>query len=291
VRFEGALAAVQPQEILTDFLVDRVYAARPRPGTEVVARVKEQVVGTQHGSATFLGFRPRDDQSRSLGYDVRTWSEILTSLGAYAPTGKFKGANDNTDYLSRTGTYLACRFPNGTVALAPHLQEIKEGWVGGTSRDPEEDRKYLELNPPPSESIRLQKFRVNGHTVSFAGEHAVAFRRDGEGNLIAFAGRKCHEITVDGRKTAFADANVDEIGWAPVAAARRVPGGAIIQIHVTGTGTVRIPAAGLPSDLKLFVEGPKPGSRGAPLPFQREGDALVFNATPELRGRWLYGVP
>ena len=288
--FEGTLVGVQPQVILTDFLVDRVYPVQPRAGTRVVARIKEQVVGTQRGSATFLGFRPRDDQSRSLGYDARTWFEILAALGAYPRTGKLGALEDNTDYLSRTGPYLACRFPNGTVALAPHLREIEEGWSGGFSRDPEQDRKYLGLNPPPSESIHLQEFRVNGHTVSYAGARALAFRVDGQGNLTAFAGRKCREITVDGRKTVFADVDMDEIGWAPVAPERRVEDGALIQLQVSGTGIVRIPAAGLFTNLRLFVEGPKPGSRGAPIPCQRQGDALVFKATQELSGRWLYGI-
>jgi len=291
VGFEGTLSAVEPQVILTDFLVDRIYPVRPRPGTAVVARVQEWTVGAQRGNATFLGFRPRDDQSQSLGYDVRTWFEILEALGGYAPTGKFVGFNDNTDSLSRTGRYLTCRFPNGAVSLAPHLRETEEGGAGGFARNAEEDRKYAELHPPPSESISLEDFRTNGHTVTFAGEHAVAFRVDGKENLIAFAGRKCHEITVDGRKTVFADADVDEIGWAPVAAARRVAGGAVIQIQVAGTGRVLIPVAGLPASLTLFAEGPKPGSRGERIPCSREGGVLVFQATNELRGRWLYGVP
>jgi hypothetical protein len=126
--------------------------------------------------------------------------------------------------------------------------------------------------------------------VSYAGDGAVAFRVDGQGNLIAFAGRKCHEVTIDGRKTAFADVDMDEVGWAPVAPQRRIEGGALIQLQVSGTGTVRIPAAGLPAKLALFVEGPKPGSRGASVPCRREGDAFVFKATKELRGHWLYGV-
>ena len=152
------------------------------------------------------------------------------------------------------------------------------------------DRRYLEHNPPPSESIRLDEFHVNGHAVSYAGEHALAFRTDGQGNLIAFAGRNCHEITIDGRRAVFADGDLDEIGWAPIAPERRVEGGALIQLQVSGTGTVRIPAAGLPTDVALFVEGPKPGSRGARVPCRRENDDLVFDATKELRGRWLYVV-
>jgi hypothetical protein len=290
VRFEGPLAAVEPQVILADFLVDRIYPVRPRAGTNALARVKNWIVGTERGSAVYLGYRPRDDQSRSLGYDARNWFEVLDALGAYPPTGKISGASDNTDYLSRTGPYLACRFPNGALALAPHLKEIEEGWDGGFARDPEADRTYLERNPPPSEIIRLRDFRVNGHTLSYAGEHAVAFRVDGQGNLIAFAGRACREISVDGRRTVFADRPMDEIGWAPVGPERQVPGGALIQIQVSGRGTVRIPAAALPPGIALFVEGAKPGSRGALVPCRREKDSLLFDATEQLRGRWIYGV-
>ncbi len=290
VRFEGPLEKVQPQVILADFLVDHIYPVRPLPGSAVVALVKNQVVGTRRGSAVYLGYRPRDDQSQSLGYDARNWFEILDALGAYPPTGRFSGSNDNADYLSRTGPYMACRFPNGTVALAPHLKEIEEGWAGGFSRDQEEDRRYLQQNPPPAQSIRLEEFHVNGHSVNYAGEHALAFRVDGQGNLIAFAGRKCREISIDGRKTVFAGSDLDEIGWAPIAPERRVEGGALIQMQVSGTGTVRIPAAGFPGELTLYVEGPKPGSRGARVACHRENGALVFEATNELRGRWLYVV-
>jgi len=84
---------------------------------------------------------------------------------------------------------------------------------------------------------------------------------------------------------------MDEITWAPVAAARRVAGGAVIQVQASGTGKVRIPVAGLPASLTLFAEGPKPGSRGERVACSREGDVLVFSATNDLRGQWLYGVP
>jgi len=292
VSFEGVLAKVNPQVILTDFLVDHIYPVKPRPGTAVVARVKKWITGTRQGNATFLGYRPRDDQSQSLGYDVGNLFEVLEALGSYAPTGKFPGVNDNTEYLSRTGAYLACRFPNGAIAVAPHLKNVEEGWQGGFARNVEQDKRYMALHPPPSQAIRLQEFHVNGHTVSFSGEHAMAFREDGQGNLAAFAGRKCREITVDGRTTSFADHDMDVIGWARVAEARRVEGGAVIQIMASGQGTVRIPAAGLglPQKLTLYAEGPKPGSRGAQVPCRRENGSLVFEATRELSGRWLYGV-
>lgn len=290
VRFEGQLANVKPQVILTHFLVDRTYLVNPRPGTAVVARVKGRIIGTQRGTATFLGYRPVDDQSQNFGYDVRNWFEVLEALGSYAPTGKFSGVNDNTEFVSRTGPYLTCRFPNGAVVIAPHLRLVEEHWSGGFSRNFEQDRRYLKRHPPPPASIHLREFQVSGHTVTYDGEHALAFRVDGQGTLIAFAGRKCHEITVDGQRTVFADRDMEMIGWAPVVLERRVEGGALIQIQVSGAGTVRIPAAGLPAELALYSEGAKPGSRGETVPCHRKNNALVFTATEALAHRWLYVV-
>ena len=56
----------------------------------------------RNGSATFLGFRPRDDQSASLGAEVRTWFEILLALGAYPGSGASRARNDNPSVVSRT---------------------------------------------------------------------------------------------------------------------------------------------------------------------------------------------
>jgi hypothetical protein len=296
VTFEGALAAVKPQVILTDLLVDHIYPVRPWPGTDVAARVKTWVVGTRRslpggGSATFLGYRPRDDQSRSLGYDARNWFEALDALGAYPPSGRFSGVNDNTEQLSRTGEFLATRFPNGAVAIAPHLRELEEDWEGGFARNQENDRRYLERNPPPSDAIRLKDFHVNGHTVTYDGAGALAFRVGTARDLVAFAGNQAQRIAVDGRETVFADRTLDQIAWAPVAEERRLPDGALLQVLVRGEGTVRIPAAGLPPSVQLVVEGPRPGSRGAVLPSRLEAGALVFRSTPSIAGRWLFAVP
>jgi hypothetical protein len=77
VQFSGTFSKVPAQTILTDFLVDRIYPVEPDAGAETIARVGTNIVGTyratgKRGSATFLGFRPRDDQSASLGAEVRT---------------------------------------------------------------------------------------------------------------------------------------------------------------------------------------------------------------------------
>jgi hypothetical protein len=281
IRFEGPLARVSPQTILTDFLVDRIYPVTPRPGTEVVARVKEDVVGTRRGSAVFLGFRPRDDQSRSLGYETRTWFDVLDVLGAYPGAG-------NPERLSRTTPYLAAHFPNGTIALAPHFREYEEGWNGGFARDEQEDRAYLAAHPLPSDAIHLRAFQVNGRSVTYDGAYALAFRADAQGCLIAFAGRRAHQIAIDGHTTVFADRDLDEVAWAPVAAARRVPGGALLQILVRGSGELRIPAAGLPAGVEVIAEGAVPGSRGAVVKSRLRDGVLTIPLTLELSGKLLY---
>ncbi|MFB3825934.1 MAG: hypothetical protein ACE15B_04160 [Bryobacteraceae bacterium] len=283
VRFEGALAKVPPQTILTDFLVDRIYPVEPLAGTQVTARAGSAIVGTRRGSAAFLGFRPRDDQSRSLGYETRTWFEILHALGAY------QGA-DHPEYVSRTSPYLACRFPNGATAIAPHLREYEEDWPGGFARDPEADRQALERHPPPSEALRLRAFRVNGHTVDYDGTGAVTFRVQ-QGSLIAFAGHNCRRITVDGRQTVFADSDMPLVAWAPIPQVRRVPGGAVYQIQCQGAGVVRVPDAAMPRRLTIYAEGPRPGSRGEEVASRRENGSLILEITSALSGRWLYLVP
>jgi len=295
VRFEGLLAAVAPQVILTDFLVDHIYPIAPQQA-EPAARVKDKVVGAVRrypggGLAVLLGYRPRDDQSRSLGYESRNWFEVLSALGAYPGTGGFAGVNDNTEYVSRTGPYLACRFPNGAVAIAPHLRELEEDWPGGFARDAQADRALAARLALPAETIRLRDFKVNGHKVSYQGERAVAFRVNRQGEPVAFAGHRAREITIDGRRTVFADRPVEQIAWAPVAEQRRVPGGAVLQIIGSGEGTVRIPLNGLAGPIELVAEGPTPGSRGARVPSRLERGCLVFALSKEIQGRCLYGVP
>ena len=300
VVFENVLAKVTPQVILTDFTVDRIYPVTPKESTQVVARVQNHVVGTHRaatGTATFLGYRPRDDQAKSLGYEMRNWFEILDTLGAYPPTNREgertrePGCNDNTEYVSRTTPYLACRFPNGTVAIAPHFRETEEGWGGGFARKPEDDKAYIEKNPPPSDALHLQDFKVNGHAVTYDGQQAMAFRVDAQGNLIAFAGSGATKIVVDGRETVFADAAFGQVAWAPVLDSRHVEGGAVLQIMAHGQGVLRIPAATLPDNLELVAEGTTPGSRGVAIASKRENGALVFTVTPEIAGRWIYGAP
>lgn len=295
VRFEGALARVEPQTILTDFVVDRIHPVSPRAGVQPVAKVRHWVVGTQRkmdggGLAMYLGFRARDDQSASLGYDVRTLYGILEGVGAYPPSGRFPGVNDNTEALSRTGPYLTCRFPNGAVSVVPHLKDVEEDWYGGFARDEEADRKWLEQHPLPPFKIDVRDWKVNGHAVTYSGGGAMAFRQGAGGGLIAFAGSETAGITVDGRQYAFAAKPLAQLAFAPVAAGRRVPGGAVMQILAAGEGAVTIPVAEGGGAAKLVAEGATPGSRGAEVASRLEGGRLTFTLTPEISGKWLYLV-
>lgn len=293
VEFEGLLAGIEPQMILTHFLVDHIYPVTPREGVQSVARMRNQTVGTYKtaphgGSLTFLGFRPRDDQSRSLGHEVRTWFDILLALGAYPATGRFAGINDNTEYLSRTSSFFACRFPNGAVAIAPHLKDVEENWDGGFARNEERDRRYLEQNPLPSDEIHLADFKINGHAVSYKGRHAMAFRVDASGNLIAFAGHDCAGITIDGRAFVFADSPVSLVSFAPVPEERRVEGGAVYILRIDGAGEITLPVSKLPENVECVAEGSTPGSRGAIVPHTVQDGKLTLSLTPETRGRWIY---
>jgi hypothetical protein len=295
VVFEGALEGIAPQTILTHLVPDRIYPVTARSGGAVVARVKGQVVGVQRcfpggGSATFLGFRSRDDQSRSLGHDQRTFFEILHALGAYPGTGAFGELNDNTEYLSRTGPYLACRFPNGAIAVSPHLREVEECWPGGFARDEAEDNAALKDVILPSRTVALHDARINGHCVDYEGQGAMAFRLNAHGELLAFAGSGASQITVDGRRTVFADVSDVEVAWAPVSEARRVPDGALLQIRVRGEGRVRIPVPDLPCALTLVAEASHPGSRGEQITCSSDSGILAFTVSPSLSGRWLYAL-
>jgi hypothetical protein len=295
VTFEGPLATVAPQTILTDFLVDHIYPVTPREGVATTARVKENIVGTHRalgaGTATFLGYRPRDDQAKSLGYETRNWFETLDVLGAYSPTGAFPDVNDNTEHLSRTTPYLTCKFPNGCVAIAPHFFETEEDWGGGFARKQEEDKAYMDKHPLPSDALNLTDFKVNGHNVTYNGNQCVAFRVDGQKNLMAFSGCGGTKIMIDGRETVFADAPFAQVAWAPVEEKRRVPGGAVVQAQACGTGVLRIPAATFPEGLEFVAQGAQPGSRGETVSSRVENGAYVLDITPEVSGRWIYGVP
>ena len=294
ITFENIFENVSPQTILTDFIVDHVYPVIPNRDTVTVAKCNNQIIGTRkvvnnNGSLTFLGYRPRDDQSASLGYETRNLFDILYYSGAYLSVSN-DGTNDNTEVISRTTKYLACRFPNGAVAVAPHLARLEENWAGGFSRNYEEDEKKLKQLELPDKLTALKLFKVNGHCVDYEGTGAVSFRVDESGNLIAFAGQNCSNITIDDREFIFADKAVGAIGWAPVAENRKVDNGAILIVYCDTAGSIRIPAKSFPESIAFYAERNAPGKKGEPVFSKNEGDYVTVEISEAAAGRWIFGV-
>ena len=283
IHFAGALTSVPPQTVLTDFLVDLVYPVEPDAGVETVATLNGQTVGLHRatpkgGSATYLGFRPRDDQAASLGEEVRTWFEILLAIGAYPKSRPDARTNDNPSVVSRTTPYLACAFPNGTTSIAAHYRTHEESWPGGFHRDAKQDADIIARNPLPPDTLELREFRVNGHGVTYDGRFTVAFRLDDRGTLIAFAGHNCRRIVIDGREHSFASHPTPLVAWSPVLPARRVPGGAVLGLWVQGDAEVAVPLAAGVSKGRLFFRGAQPGSLGKIIECVCEGGVLRFKA-------------
>jgi hypothetical protein len=295
VHFSGRLGPVPEQAILTDFLVDLIYPVEPEPETEVVARVGQKVVGLHRplaggGSATFLGFRPRDDQAAILGGESRTWFELLCALGAYPGSGPGPAAKDNPSVVSRTSPYVACRFPNGTTSVAAHYRNHVESWPGGFHRDPKQDQEILARNPLPPSSLTLRDYQVNGHRVTFEGDLAMAFRLDGAGALLAFAGHQCRTIVIDGREFPFASAPMALVAWAPVLPQRRVPGGASLEIWANGQADLSLPLPAGVGGGALYFQGPRIDAFGDQVPCECSGGLLRFHARNDWPQKHLFFV-
>ncbi len=219
ITFMNSFAPVAEQTILTDFLVDRIYPVTPGKNCEILAKSGEKVMGTAitkgKGMAYYFGFRPRDDQSASLGYETRTLFEILSISGAYPSSGKFPQVNDNPTFISRTTDYLATRFPNGSNMIVRHYRTHAENWDGGFSRSKEADDKALAVNPMPSDTLILNKLKVNGHQLTYNGKLLLVFRTDQANKLIAFEGHNCKEVVLDGIHHQFAQKPFETISFAP----------------------------------------------------------------------------
>jgi hypothetical protein len=106
----------------------------------------------------------------------------------------------------------------------------------------------------------------------------VAFRLDANQRLVAFSGYDCDAITVDGREHRFADQPFATIGWAPVPANRRVPGGAIMEVWVQGEGEVRIPLVEPVRSPALFFAHGRAGAIAEEVPSEAKDGVLRFTA-------------
>lgn len=279
IDFQGRFEEVPSQYILTDFLIDRVYPVQAMEGTAELAFCENDLlVGTGKGNAYFFGFRPRDDQSASLGYETRTLFEILDQVGAYPATGTFAGVNDNPEHISRTTDYLATRFPNGATVLVRHYRTHKETWHGGFSRDRQRDSLELVKNPLPSADIQVADFKVNGHEVNFSGRLTMAFRMNEQQELIAFEGQDCKEVAIDGKTYTFADVSVDKIAFAPSLDSNNE-----WKIYVEGESRVSIP---LNSEINIKNIKLR-NDQGKKIKYSIQDESLQFEVNSQLSGKWL----
>lgn len=279
VTFRASLAKVPPQMILTDFLVDRIYPVEAAGG-EVVAECSGKVIGVKNthgkGAVYYIGFRPRDDQSQSLGYESRTLFELLHAANAYPATGKIRGVNDNPTVVSRTTDYFVTTFPNGSTFVVRHYRTHPEDWHGGFSRDPKRDAEALARNPLPTDTLQLNQAAINGHRITYQGKLSMAFRTDKLNKLTAFIGHQCKSITIDGRNYVFSGKLLEKLVFIPV----DVEGKTAYRVQVSGTGPVKLPV--LPAGKTPVVS-----IGNESLPFQREGENLILNIGAAQSGRWI----
>ena len=293
VRFVGPWQDLSCQIILTDFLVDRIYPVRVKDQATPVAYVQNRLVGVHRpldkGTVSFCGFRPRDDQSASLGYESKTLFELLSAIGAYPASGRFPGVNDNTEYVSRTSDYLTTRFPNSATVIAAHYKSHVESWPGGFSRDPVVDEKVLRENPLPSDTLVLKNFPVNGHQINFSGRLICAFKLDSLNRLLAFEGHSCREVELDGRRWQFSDHPLNSIVWSPVFEPPALPDPPILQIRCQGSGRISIPWNDASAPIKLYMKPANAKTKARSIPFQYAEGRLQWQMTAELQNQWLYG--
>ena len=256
ISFCGSFQKVPMQEVLSDLLPDHIYAVQPLTGSEVVATDGKQTLATllkypSGGIACFCGFRPRDDQSQSLGYESRTMFEILNACGAYPATGKFSGVNDNPSFISRTSNHFVSCFPNGATVVVNHYRTHVENWPGGFSRNDKQDEEFLKNNPLPTDSMRLQNEYINGHQVSYEGRLMLGFNTDNS-VLTGFLGQRCTGITVDGKTYHFAAAPLNSISFGPVSGDKNH-----YQLFADGQQDITIPLRSNVKAVNISCEGEK----------------------------------
>lgn len=275
VKFTGLMKGVEPQTILTDFVVDRIFPV-VNENSEVAATCNGEVLGTvrdfpNNGRACFMGCRLRDDQSRSLGYESRNMFEVLNYLGAYPASGTFKNRNDNPSFLSRTGDYFVSSFPNGTTMVVNHYRTHVENWDGNFSRNPEYDAEILKNNPLPTDTIKLYNAAINGHIVSYTGRLSMGFNVKNK-RLCSFYGQQCNEITVDGTKYIFSAGKLNDITFGPV-------NGDLTHYNLYANGAERIEIP-----VPQTVNGAKATVDGNEISVSVKRGTLVVNLKPEQYG-------
>ena len=114
----------------------------------------------------------------------------------------------------------------------------------------------------PADTIALDNLRIAGQSVTFQGRHAVVWRYDGQGNLLAFAGLGCTGIQLDGHRFAWSEQPMD-IAWHPLQSAHQIPGDAprpLYRVWCGSLGKVRIPLDLDSADIQVWLGAHKPAN-------------------------------
>ncbi len=197
VKFSGKFKGIADMTILTGLLPDHVYPVEVADA-EVVASIDGVPVGAYAkrglGAVCYLGFRPRDDQSCSIGHtDVSTLFDVLMAMNAY------RSGSLEAQSRPAQSRYIANVFENGAVSIANHYRTFEEEWYGSFFRDEEEDKRLLAGRTLPPYALELRDETFLGHTVTYDGEGCVSFRLDEKGALTGFAGAGASSIIIDGK--------------------------------------------------------------------------------------------
>jgi hypothetical protein len=287
VRFTGLLGGVPPMAIPTAFLPDRVYPVRPGEKGQAIAEAGGETLGCIRefeggGKAAYLGFRPRDDQSRSTGEDVHTLFDVLSALGAYGP--------DSGEALSRDpeSPWLVTRFPNGAVTVANHYRTFEEKWTGSFFRDEEADREFLAGRTLPEIELRLDRKAIFGREISYAGTDILCYRPGPDGTIEGFAGNGTTGMTMDGREFRFTDRPCS-IVWALVPEA--LSGRSfrfLLMARIDGEASVSLPVSVDPGlRIEAGLCGRDPFETREPVEFVHAAGSLRFRVGPRKTGQWI----
>ena len=193
--------------------------------------------------------------------------------------------NDNTEYISRTTDYLATRFLNGTTVIARHYRTHRENWLDGFSRNDSLDAIALKQNPMPTDEIRLNDFKVNGHSVTFSGRLITAFNTDAGGQLISFEGHKCRELTLDGKTYTFSSEDQPAIAFTRATPEEKAAMNAIVKVFINGKGKISIPVPAGTTKIKGIYAGK---GKKAGIPFILKEGMVTLDFSSETSGKWYF---
>ena len=120
---------------------------------------------------------------RSLGYETRNWFEVLQRSAPIRRPADSPASTTTPNTCRAPPDFLACRFPNGTVAIARHFREVEEDWPAVLHARTKRTARIWHNIRCRTTQLHLEALKVNGHEVTYDGQQAVAFRVNSAGDL------------------------------------------------------------------------------------------------------------